>query len=184
MSLFDFTVGDEALYLLARPSRVLELDPLSNDIVDRDSTGTETQPVYISYFDGHLWLCECPVGRSAEFDPNSDTVISTIEGDPLGPGIVDPQTGIGWITQRLERTITPFNLETRELEASIGLKGVPPGFTFGFGAIWLAAEEYVYRIDSSTRRRTEIEMPEGVTAIGVGLDEETRTIWISTCAVD
>jgi hypothetical protein len=89
-----------------------------------------------------------------------------------------------WVADRRQRTITPYDPETSEGGRSIGLMGIPRGFAFGFDALWLAAEEYVYRIDSQTHQATAIPMPEGVIASGVGIDEETFTIWVSTCAVD
>ena len=39
--------------------------------------------------------------------------------------------------------------------------GVPRGFAFGFDALWLAAEEYVYRIDSQSHQEAAIRMPSG-----------------------
>ena len=61
---------------------------------------------------------------------------------------------------------------------------IPRGLAFGMDGLWLAAEGWVYRINSHSHEVTATQMPEGVTATGVAIDEETGTIWISTCAVD
>ncbi|HEX5041139.1 MAG TPA: adenylate/guanylate cyclase domain-containing protein [Candidatus Limnocylindria bacterium] len=181
---WDFTIGDRSIYLIGEPAEVIEVDPASLEIVDRDPTGTQTQPHYIGYEDGHLWLVEGD--RSAEFDPDTDSVVGGITRGQLGlgGGGTDPETGTIWMTDRGNGTITPVDPETGAADRPIGLAGVPRGFAFGFDALWLAAEEYVYRIDSWSKQHERIAMPPGVIATGVAIDEETGTIWISTCAVE
>ena len=179
---WDFTIGEKTLFLIGEPAEVIEVDPDSLEIVDRDPAGTETQPHYIGYEDGHVWLAEGD--QSSEFDPGSDSIVGAVSRGPLGlgGGGKDPETGMIWMTDRGNQTITPFDPETHEPERAIGLRGVPRGFAFGFDALWLAAEEYVYRIDSWSHEDERIAMPAGVIATGVAIDEETRSIWISTCA--
>jgi len=179
---WDFTIGDKTLFLIGEPAEVIEVDPDSLEIVDRDPTGTKTQPHYIGYEDGHVWLGEGD--QSSEFAPGTDSIVGAVSRGALGlgGGGTDPETGMIWMTDRGNRTITPFDPETGEAERAIGLMGVPRGFAFGFDALWLAAEEYLYRIDSWSHEEERIAMPAGVIATGVAIDEETSTIWISTCA--
>ena len=47
--------------------------------------------------------------------------------------------------------------------------------------IWVAAEHYVYRIDSETHELEAIPMPESAQAVGIAIDEPTDTIWVSLC---
>ena len=51
---WDFAVGDRTIYLLGEPAEIIEYDPVAKEYVDRDSTGTATQPYYIGYEDSHL----------------------------------------------------------------------------------------------------------------------------------
>jgi class 3 adenylate cyclase len=181
MVVWDFAVGDDAVYLMGDDSQLLEVDPATNQIVDVHETGLPPT-YYVAYRDGVVWL---PTDRSlVKFDPETDTIVDTIQGPQVGLGgsAIDPETGLMWVADRRHSTITPFNLETGEAEPPIGISGVPRGFTFGLDALWLASEEWVYRIDSWSRAVEKIPMPEGVTATGVGIDEETQTVWISTCA--
>ena len=185
IALWDMAVGEEAVYLLGRRSRILELDPNSNEIVDRDATGTKTEPVYISYYGGRIVLSEPGEHRLTQFDPDTDTVVGELEAPQLGlgAGAIDPLTGDLWIADRDGYTITEFNLRTGESQAPIGLQSRPHGLVFGLSSLWVAAEESVYRIDPVTHYTIPIPMPSGAVATSVGIDEETRTVWISTCAV-
>lgn len=186
VGIYDFAVGDDAIYLLTTESEVIELDPVSGEERVRHPTRTETLTPYIGFIDGLLMLFESGAHRLTLLDPDTDTIVNTLEAPQLGwgAGAVDPVTGTFWVTDRRRSTITPFNLETGEADAPIGLNGVPRGLAFGMDGLWLAAEGWVYRINSHSHEVTATQMPEGVTATGVAIDEETGTIWISTCAVD
>lgn len=185
---WDLTIGERALYVPTHDGELLEIDPDSAEIVDRDPTGTATPPVYVSWWEGLISLCECGANRYSLFDPVTDRIVGTLEGPALaygGGGARDPQTGTVWVGDRPRSTITPYHGDPLTSGEPLGLDAHPRAFAFGFNAVWVAAEEYVYRIDADTRQETDrIPMPEGAIATSIALDEQTDTIWVAACHED
>ncbi len=185
---YDLTIGEDAIYVPTQDEELLEINPLSADIVDRDPMGTVGDVSYISWWDGLISLCECGDNRYSLFDPDTDRIVEVIEGPGLAygaGGARDPQTGTVWVGNRPQSTITPFSGDPLTSGESVGLAGHPRGIAFGFDAVWVAAEEYVYRIDADTKQVTnEILMPEGAIATSIALDEPTETIWVAACHED
>jgi streptogramin lyase len=68
------------------------------------------------------------------------------------------------------------------------VKGQPLGFggqladaKIGFGALWVAASNAVYRIDLTTHDKKLIEIPRDMTAGSIAIDEQTRSVWVGNC---
>ena len=185
---WDFTVGDKALFVPTRDGEILEINPSNGEIADRDPSGTATPPVYLSFWGELLSLCECAENRYSLFDPETDEVVDTVEGPALAygaGGARDPQTGTVWVGDRPNQTVMPVSGDPPEVGRSLGLAGHPRAFAFGFDAVWVAAEEFVYRIDAHSRDITDrIPMPEGAIATSIALDEPTETIWVGACHED
>jgi class 3 adenylate cyclase len=183
---YDFAVGDESIFVPTRDGEILEINPINGDIVDRDQT--DTAPAYISWWHGLISIADRGGNRYTLFNPLTDQVVDVIEGSGLAygaGGAQDPQTGTVWVGNRPNRTIQPFPDESLEPEPPIGLAAHPRGIAFGFGAVWVAAEEYVYRIDAyPPYGTTQIPMPEGAIATSIALDEPSETIWVAACHED
>ncbi len=55
------------------------------------------------------------------------------------------------------------------------------GFGDGFGDVWLTAGGKLHRVELDSGRTTTIEMPDGLVAGAVALDEVAKVVWVSTC---
>jgi hypothetical protein len=180
---WDFAVGDRALYLLQTHSILAEVDPFSREIVDRYPTDTETEPFYAGFDDGLLGLVEGRKSRVALFDPAKRSVVETVElpSDGLGNLFHDPATGTYWFADRTNTTVIAFDPATGDSE-SIGVDDPPHSIVFTLGSAWVAAGSSVYRFDGVTHEKlAEIPMPVGVYAISIGFDQPTDTMWVSSC---
>ncbi len=178
---WDVAAGDDAVWVLLQGAEIVEIDPISGGIVDRDATDTATEPVYLRYTNGQLLLCECPVGRIATFDPTQDAVVDVVEYPQRGFGAVDPETGVIWVQDREASTLTPYLPDSDLIGRSIGLDGPLGEYAFGFGALWVAAGDHVHRVDSRSFRVDSVPMPDGVFAASIAIDEEAALLWVSSC---
>lgn len=180
-AVWDVAAGDDAVWVLLHGSEIVEIDPISNGVVDRDSTDTASEPVYLQFASGQLLLCECPAGRIAAFDPSQDAVVNVVEYPQRGSGAVDPATGIIWVQDREASTLTPYEPDTDVAGRSIGLDGPLGEYAFGYGALWVAAGDQVHRVDSRSFGVESIPMPDGVFAASIAIDVEAGVLWVSSC---
>ena len=177
------TMGDVALYLLTQDSRILEYDPLSTLKIDDDPLGTATDPVFVNFRDGFLYVCECEAERFAKFDPETDQLVDLFEGARFRLGLADkePATGTLWIRDAARHTIIPYPSEDGPPGSPIGLSGPPHHVAFGFSSVWVAAEGWVYRIASAGEDVQPIKMPADAKATSIGIDEQANRVWVSLC---
>jgi len=181
---FDMAVGDAAVYILQNQGQLAEVNPSTNRLGEPYSTDTETDPVYMGFQNGRLALFEEAERRVAIFDPQTRTVIDTWDWSRFGlsSGSRDPSTGIVWVLDRTNQTVTPFDPTTHTFGPSLGVLGVPHQAAFAFGSVWVAAGTYIYRFaptDHSVQKI--IELPEGVYAGSIGIDLQSESVWVSSC---
>jgi sugar lactone lactonase YvrE len=139
-----------------------------------------------------LWICECDAGRLIEFDPSVDKVLRKVtftqSGLPIPDNRVSSQGGavttednVMWLLDAAGGTITPVDAQSAEAGSALGVPSPVSAHAFGFGALWLAAGGDLHRVNLQTGRARTIEMPDGLVAGGVALDESTNAVWASTC---
>jgi hypothetical protein len=183
---WDHAITENAIYAVSRAeegevSELLEFDPTSGDAVDRAPTGFEVGPFYVGVHEDLVTLWSG--SRVSLFDPATDAIVATIQGPQVGqgPSLFDSATGLFWAGDRDGATVTPYHISSGEQGIAIGLDGNPRHMVLTSDAIWIAAEEFVIRLDRFSRETRSIPMPEGVTALSIAADEETSTIWVWNC---
>ena len=181
-------VGRDVLYFLTN-DEVLELDPSTNAVVDRDPHGLDTLPDSISSVGGSLWICECDEGRITQWDSKLDVPVRTVEfaqrgfilddQRDLSQGNVAIDASIVWLMDGAAGTITPVDTTTGEAGQPIGIPRESSWHVFGLGSIWITAPGEVYRLELDTLQGTSIPLPPGAHSGGLAVDETTGVVWVA-----
>ena len=140
-----------------------------------------------------LWICECGAGRLIEFDPSVDKVLRKVTFTQSGFVIpndrlasqgdaVTTEEDVMWLLDAVGGTITPVDPPYRR--SGIRARPSAPG---GSACVWIRRplaggrrELGRVSLDNGRQPRT-IEMPVGLVAGSVGLDEPADVVWVSTC---
>ena len=194
-SLVDTAFGRDSIFFLTREAEVIEVDPDQNQITDRDALPIGSIPDAIVTVAGNVWICECDEGRILQFDPQRDEVVRTVEFAQRGfilddrreltQGSVSTDSSTVWLLDGEAGTITPVDATTGQAGQPIGIPQDEGAFEgsgwqdFGGGAIWLSAWTQVFRLDLETLRGEPYDLPEGVYAGGIAVDEATNVVWLA-----
>ena len=183
------TFGRDAIYFLTPQAEVIEVDPERNEISDRDVLPLDTIPDSIVAVGGNVWICECDEGRIVQFDPQRDEVVRTVEFAQRGfilsdrreltQGRVSSDSNMVWLMDGDAGTITPVDATTGEAGQPLGIPQGSFWNDFGGGSIWISAGIHVYRLDLEHQWGEAIDLPEGVFAGGIAVDEATNVVWLS-----
>jgi class 3 adenylate cyclase len=189
---YDWAISRQAIWILTSKAEVLEIDPNTNAVIEHGTVPHEL-PLYAMTAVGEkLWICECGAGRLIEFDPGVDKVSRTVEFTQSGFVIPDDRVSsqgaavttdqdVMWLLDAAGGTITPVDAKSGEAGSALGVPRPVSAHAFGFGALWLAAGGNLHRVDLENGRSRTIEMPDGLVAGGVALDELKGVVWASTC---
>ncbi|MGQ0608319.1 MAG: hypothetical protein ACT4OQ_07650 [Chloroflexota bacterium] len=168
---------------------IIEIDPSSNAIADRDEHGFATVPDAIGSVAGSIWICECEEGRITQWDAESDVPVRTVEfaqrgfilddQRELSQGSVAIDASVVWLMDGDAGTITPVDTATGTAGQPIGIPQGAAWHVFGLDSVWIASWDQVYRLELETMKGTSIPLPEGVYAGGLAVDEQTGTVWVS-----
>jgi len=183
----SIAIGERSFFLLT-DDEIVEIDPETNQEVDRDAHGLDTIPDALASVAGALWLCECDEGRITQWDADQDRSVRTIEFPQRGViledqrelsrGPVAVEQSIVWLMDYGAGTITPIDTRTGEPGQPVGIPRESAWSVFGLGSLWIAADDEVYRLELDTLRGTSILLPDGVYAGGIAVDEEARVVWV------
>ena len=185
-------ISRRAIWLLTNEGKLLEIDPDTNALIDHGTVPHQLRLQGIAAVGEKLWICECGAGRLIEFDPAVDKVSRTVKFTQSGFVIPDDRVSsqgaavtseqdVMWLLDGGGGTITPVDAKTGEAGSALGIPRPVSANAFGFGALWLAADGKLSRVDMDSGRLRTIEMPDGLVAGGVALDEQTGVVWVSTC---
>jgi hypothetical protein len=185
-------ISRRAIWLLTNEGKLLEIDPDTNALIDHGTVPHEVRLQGIAAVGDKLWICECGAGRLIEFDPAVDKVSRTVKFTQSGFVIPDDRVSsqgaavtseqdVMWLLDGSGGTITPVDAKTGEAGSALGIPRPVSANAFGFGALWLAADGKLSRVDMDSGRLRTIEMPVGLIAGGVALDEQAGVVWVSTC---
>jgi class 3 adenylate cyclase len=188
----NWAISRKAIWILTNEGELVEIDPNTNAIVDQDPIPHDLRLGGLTPVGDKLWICECGAGKLIEFDPNVDKVLRVVKFTQSGFVIPDDrlasqgaavttEENVMWLLDALGGTITPVDPKTGEAGSALGIPRPVAGHTFGFGALWVVAEKNLHRVDLQNGRLRTIEMPDGLVAGSVALDEPSRVVWVSIC---
>lgn len=179
----DIRAGPDSLWYLSTTGDLVEIDPIRTRIL-HDYHVDAFLPAVVVPLLGDVWICDCTEGEALRFDPEKGEVVDTYplpEGGYL-IGVDSTDRTTLWILNAQGNTLTPLDADTKKLGDSIGVGGIIYDAEIAFGSIWIASGTELTRVDlSSTDRRPPIEMPEGVSAGGIAVDEANGIVWIENC---
>jgi class 3 adenylate cyclase/streptogramin lyase len=187
----ELHAGPDAIWLLTLAGTLIEIDPLTNEIIGDYALGTETVADGFTILGNTAWLCECGIGRVTKFDlgthessPASQfaqrgfVVPSSSEGSQAGPSSANGEV---WLLDSGAGTVTEINLETGEAGRPLAVARPTLDVEFGLGALWVAGWTEVRAVDLETGDSQSIEMPPGFWASSIAVDEATGSVWVSSC---
>ncbi len=189
----DWATSGQAVWILTNQGELLQIDPITNRIVDQDPIPHKLRLVGLAAVGEKLWVCECAAGRLTEYDPSVDKVLRNVAFTQSGfvipddrvsnrNGAVSTEDNVMWLLDAVGGTITPVDPKSGIAGSALGIPRPVTARAFGFGALWLAADGKLHRVDLESGRLRTIEMPDGLVAGGVALDETANVVWVSTCS--
>src|SRR5215207_1145145 len=119
--------GGQRLDLVPRGGRDAEQDrPREHEGRGTYDTGTVTPGTAVPLA-GFVWICECEVGRVAQFDPSTGEIVKELDlpehGFVIGVDTTDPQNERVWLLDPQANTLTPIDPVTGEVGRSVGVGG-------------------------------------------------------------
>ena len=187
-------VGDRSVYVLDHEGQVHEIDPFSNQEVDSFPSQAATPPDALQYAGGKLYFFPdgLPGNSLTVVDATTHELLHTWTNlrQPAGldASAVDSSTGtvgtVGtvWLANWLEKTVTALENDFGEPDTPTGLSTVPQSIAVGFGSIWVAAGQNVFRIGPADHMvQKTIVLPDGADATSIVMDDADGKIWVSNC---
>jgi len=178
----SMSAGNGAMWALLVDGTLVRIDPLSNKVAGTFDTHTSAPGVVVA-LDGYTWICDCEVGHVIQFDPRRNVVVRRLSLPEHG-FLVDVDTQGGhtvWMLDPSGNTLTPIQPNTGRKGQPIGFGGQLADAKIGFGALWVAASNAVYKINLSTHHQKLIPIPASMTAGSIAIDEQTNSVWVGNC---
>jgi streptogramin lyase len=169
------------MWALSSDGALAKIDPLTNTVAQTVDTRTQAPGVVVA-LDSFVWICDCEAGHIVRFDPRT---ASERQFDlPVNGFLIDVDDEHGhtvWALDPSGNTLTPLDPATGEAGQPRGFGGHVGQAVIGFGDLWVAASNAVYRIDLATGDQRKIEIPEAMTAGSVAVDEQSGSVWVGNC---
>jgi predicted Ser/Thr protein kinase/streptogramin lyase len=167
----------EAVWVLNVEGTLWRIDPIKNRITNRyaiTSTGS-----FLTTGGGFVWVSNALSREVIRLDPTTGGT-ETIPL-PSSPRQLAFLGGTLWVRDVDGGTVTPLNISSLQLGASIGApkRGVEVG---GLGYLWIAGDDFVWGYDPVTGEIKEI--PVGFAASTVAPDERTGAVWVMNRPVE
>ena len=127
--------GSEGVWVAEASTAVVEIDPVTNEVVNRLTTGFV--PGGLALGDDSVWVSYPADDTVWRFHAPTRSFRRTIPVG-AGPGALAFGSGALWIANALDRSVSRLDPETNELVASVVLGGRPAGLAVGGGSVWVA----------------------------------------------
>lgn len=187
----EIHAGPDAIWLLTLEGTLLEVDPLTNELVGEYPVDTETVADGFTVLGNTAWICECALGRVTRFDLETHetsatsqfaqrgfVVPSSSEGSQAGPS---SGNGEAWLLDPNAATVSEINRETGEAGRPLAVGRHVLDVEFGLGRLWVAGWTEVHGVELGTGDVITVQMPEGVWAASITVDEATGSVWVASC---
>lgn len=169
------TVGAGSVWFVAKPSRLLRIDPKTNVIAAMiELPSGSDNPIFA---DGFVWISSFEHDLLLKVDPRTNTVAGST---PVGPKPRFLTSGAGaiWILNQGDGSVTRYDTGTGKVIATIacGLPGNGGEISFGEGNVWATMFDFpLTRIDPKTNTVTGQWKGDGGDGVRVGLG----SVWLS-----
>ncbi len=169
------TVGAGSVWVVAKPSRLVRIDPAKNSIVASiDLPPGSENPAFGG---GFVWVTASAKNALLKVDPATNRVVKTV---PVGPEprFLTVGSGAIWTLNQGDGTVSRVDLITSEVIATItcGVPGSGGEITFGDGAVWATMFDFpITRIDPKTNQPVRQWAGAGGDGIRYGL----HSVWLS-----
>jgi len=181
----DLRAGNGSIWFLAEDGTLSKIDPVSMKVVDTYDTGAVTPGTAVPLA-GFIWICECEVGRVAQFDPRTGEIVKELDlpehGFVIGVDTTDPQNERVWLLDPEANTLTPIDPVTGEVGRSVGVGGAAITDAKVVGdSLWVASQTEVTRIDLPSLDKHLFPAPDGVSAGSVAPTPDGSIVWVANC---
>ncbi len=181
----DLQAGNGSIWFLAEDGTLSEVDPVSMKVADTYDTGTVTPGTAVPLA-GFIWICECEVGRVAQFDPRTGEIVKELDlpehGFVIGVDTTDPQNERVWLLDPEANTLTPIDPATGEVGRSVGVGGAAITDAKVVGdSLWVASQTEVTRIELPSLHQHVFPVPEGVSAGSLAPAPDGSIVWVANC---
>lgn len=169
------TIGDGAVWMVTKPSRLIRVDPGTNTVTASLElpAGSENP----AFGGGFVWVSASQRNALLKVDPAAPRIVATI---PVGPGPRFLTVGDGsvWTLNQGDGSISRVEMSTGKLLATIpcGVPGEGGEITYGAGSVWATMFDFpLTQVDPSTNRPLRQWAGEG----GDGLRFGLGSLWLS-----
>jgi streptogramin lyase len=181
----DLQAGNGSIWFLVEDGTLSKIDPVSMKVVDTYDTGTVTPGTAVPLA-GFVWICECEVGRVAQFDPSTGEIVKELDlpehGFVIGVDTTDPQNERVWLLDPQANTLTPIDPVTGEVGRSVGVGGAAITDAKVVGdSLWVASQTEVTRIELPSLDQHVFPVPEGVSAGSLAPAPDGSIVWVANC---
>jgi class 3 adenylate cyclase len=186
LDLADMAFGNGSLWLLGSDGTLDEMNPISMKVVHRYDSGA-VYGARIVPIAGYVWICECQIGRVAQFDPRKGRIVNeqTLPEHGFIFGVESSSSPIQrvWLLDPDHNTLTPLDATTGAPGTPIGIGGARiTDATIVGDEMWVASQTEVTRIDLTDNfRQHPFEVPEGVSAGSVAPTPDGKMVWVANC---
>lgn len=144
------TVGDGSIWIVAKPGRLMRIDPTTNKIVGIVALplGAEN-PVFGG---GFIWVSSSERDELLKVDPKTMAIAGRIAVGPT-PRFLTVGAGSVWTLNQGDGSITRVEMATGKVLATIacGIPGEGGEITFGAGSVWAAMFDFpLTQVDAAT----------------------------------
>jgi len=181
----DLRAGNGSIWFLSEDGNLAEIDPVSMKVVNTYDTGAVTPGLAVP-LGGFVWICECEVGRVAQFDPRTGEIVKELDlpehGFVIGVDTTDPENERVWLLDPEANTLTPIDPATGEVGRSVGVGGAAITDAKVVGdSLWVSSQTEVTRIELPSLDQHVFEVPDGVSAGSLAPTPDGSIVWVANC---
>jgi class 3 adenylate cyclase/streptogramin lyase len=175
--------GNDAMWMVDDRGRTYRIDPLTGKTTRTISSGA-TSPGAVVPLPAGVFVCDCINGEVIEIRTDARRVLRHLALPEHGY-LIDVSSSAGgnsaYVVDTVAATLTPIDAKTGKLGRPIGIGGQVYDVQIGFGALWVASRNAVYRVDLGTQERIRIAMPKGISAASIATDPVSGRVWVGSC---
>jgi virginiamycin B lyase len=168
-------IGDGSVWLVAKPSRLLRVDPQTNSVIKTiDLPSGSENPTFGG---GFVWASASARGALLKISPKTNQIVATI---PVGPAPRFLTIGAGsvWTLNQGDGSVSRVDMSSGKVVATIAL-GVPGAggeITYGAGSVWATMFGFpLTQVDPKTNRPVRQWAGDGGDGVRFGLG----SVWLS-----